>query len=383
MSSTKRSAARQGIEEPTDRSGTTRYRGTAYDERARRKLRGPWTPHLAEARAWRVDAQARLQAGTLSAVTGPTIREAAEQFMAGIESGAIRTRKTGRRYKRSGIRAYELAFRTRVLPALGATRMARVTRTDVQLWVDSLSATGLAPNTIRNAVTPLQALYGWARSRGLVHINPCTDLELPTGEEARDRIAAPAEAAALIAAVPAKDQAALGLAVYAGLRMGELLALSWEVIDLDARTLRVTRAWDDKAREFSTAKSKAGQDRVVPIVDRLATLLADHAVLMDHPAEGLLFPGAWDSTRPLSGEGLRRRCADSWREPGLEPLGFHEGRHTFASLMIAAGVNVKALSTYMGHANIKITLDRYGHLLPGNEAEARALLDAYLDRAGG
>jgi integrase len=53
-------------------------------------------------------------------------------------------------------------------------------------------------------------------------------------------------------------------------------------------------------------------------------------------------------------------------------------KREFCSLMIAAGVNAKALSTYMGHANISITLDRYGHLLPGNEAEARALLDAYL-----
>jgi integrase len=57
----------------------------------------------------------------------------------------------------------------------------------------------------------------------------------------------------------------------------------------------------------------------------------------------------------------------------------HECRHTFASLMIAAGVNAKALSTYMGHANISITLDRYGHLMPGNEDEAAGLLDAYLD----
>ena len=49
--------------------------------------------------------------------------------------------------------------------------------------------------------------------------------------------------------------------------------------------------------------------------------------------------------------------------------------------MIGAGVNVKALSTYMGHANISITLDRYGHLTPGNEDEAASLLDAYLERA--
>ncbi len=49
--------------------------------------------------------------------------------------------------------------------------------------------------------------------------------------------------------------------------------------------------------------------------------------------------------------------------------------------MIAAGVNEKALSTYMGHSSVTITLDRYGHLMPGNEVEAAALLDAYLERA--
>ena len=48
--------------------------------------------------------------------------------------------------------------------------------------------------------------------------------------------------------------------------------------------------------------------------------------------------------------------------------------------MIAAGVNAKALSVYMGHANISVTMDRYGHLMPGNEEEAAGLLDAYLTR---
>jgi len=56
----------------------------------------------------------------------------------------------------------------------------------------------------------------------------------------------------------------------------------------------------------------------------------------------------------------------------------HECRHTYASLMIAAGVNAKALSTYMGHASITVTFDRYGHLMRGNEAEAAFLLDEYL-----
>jgi integrase len=78
---------------------------------------------------------------------------------------------------------------------------------------------------------------------------------------------------------------------------------------------------------------------------------------------------------------LIERADKAWKAAKLERITLHECRHTFASLMIAAGVNAKALSTYMGHANISITLDKYGHLMPGNEAEAAGLLDAYLERA--
>ncbi len=64
----------------------------------------------------------------------------------------------------------------------------------------------------------------------------------------------------------------------------------------------------------------------------------------------------------------------------MQAIGYHEARHTYASILIAAGVNAKALSTYIGHASITTTLDRYGHLMPGNEDEATALVDAYLER---
>jgi integrase len=69
----------------------------------------------------------------------------------------------------------------------------------------------------------------------------------------------------------------------------------------------------------------------------------------------------------------------TWRAAGLEPIGLHECRHTFASLMIAAGVNAKALSTFLGHGSVTITFDRYGHLFPGSEKEAAGLLDSYLE----
>jgi integrase len=75
------------------------------------------------------------------------------------------------------------------------------------------------------------------------------------------------------------------------------------------------------------------------------------------------------------------RAHRAWKKEGLKPIGLHECRHTFASILIAAGVNAKALSTYLGHSSIQITLDRYGHLMPGNEDEAVVLVDAYLARA--
>ncbi len=75
------------------------------------------------------------------------------------------------------------------------------------------------------------------------------------------------------------------------------------------------------------------------------------------------------------------RAAAAWTEAELESIGLHECRHTCASYFIAAGINAKTLSAFLGHASITTTLDRYGHLFPGSEAEAAGLVDAYLARA--
>ncbi len=88
-------------------------------------------------------------------------------------------------------------------------------------------------------------------------------------------------------------------------------------------------------------------------------------------------------TLPFQPSNVRRRALADWKRAGLDAIGLHECRHTFASLMIAAGVNAKALSTYMGHASVTITFDRYGHLMPGNETHAASLLDSYLATANG
>jgi integrase len=96
--------------------------------------------------------------------------------------------------------------------------------------------------------------------------------------------------------------------------------------------------------------------------------------------DGLLFPGR-DPSKPLAHGAADQAVARPVDKAGLTPLGLHEARHTAASLFIAAGLNAKTVATYLGHANIAVTFDRYGHLFPGSEDEARRLLDTYLEGA--
>ena len=80
------------------------------------------------------------------------------------------------------------------------------------------------------------------------------------------------------------------------------------------------------------------------------------------------------SDRPFEPWTVTERARRAWSAAGLTPITLHECRHTYASLMIAAGVNPKALQTFMGHASITITMDRYGKLFPGSEDRTAVLL---------
>lgn len=351
------------------------YRAEAYDRRSATKVRKTF-PTLAAAKAWRADASREIRRGVRRGPTGATLRRAGEEWITGARDGSIRTR-SGEVFKPSTLAGYEAALRARAFPALGAAKLEDVGRADLQRFVDGLLREGLDPSTIRNAVMPLRVIFRRAVARGVLGANPATGLELPAPRGRRDRIADPKEAAALLAAIPSTaDRAVWATALYGGLRAGELQGLEWSSIDLAAGTISVIRSYDPKAREVISPKSAAGTRRV-PIPAVLRRHLID--LKLETGGVGLAF-GREDG-RPFDGAALRTRALRAWTASGLTPITLHECRHTFASLMIAAGVNAKALSTYMGHAGIAVTIDRYGHLMPGNEDEAAAMLDAYLDRA--
>lgn len=191
----------------------------------------------------------------------------------------------------------------------------------------------------------------------------------------RDRIAAPDEAQALLAALEPEDRPLWATALFAGLRLGELRALRWSDVDLGSGCISVKRGWDPVHGEVTTKSSKGV--RKVPIAAVLRDYLAEYRI--DSEGMGLVF--GRDSERPFNATTIANRADRAWTTAGLERITLHECRHTFASFMIAAEVNAKALSTYMGHSSIQITFDLYGHLMPGNEKEAAGLLNAFLDRA--
>ena len=345
------------------------FKAQVWDARVGKRITKTFAT-ITAARRWRQDAYAALRSGTLTADGGPTLAEAAEQWLDAARAGIVRNR-SGERYKPGAIRGYEQNLRRRVLPMLGHERLREITLPQLQRFVDRLASDGLAAATITTAITPLRAIYRRARQLGDVHQNPTSGLSLPAVNRRQTRFATAEQIEAMLDRLDSvKDRALWATALYAGLRRGELTALHREDVDLATGLIRVERGWDEGEGEVAP-KSKQGR-RKVPIPAVLRDRLAEY--LIDGPASGRIFVGV---------RGSYDRGRDAAEAAAVERPTMHECRHGYAALMIGAGVNVKALSTYMGHANIGITLDQYGHLLPGAEDEAADLLDAFLARQVG
>jgi integrase len=369
-------------------SCTPRYQAQVWSPRDHRRISRTF-PDPTAAKGWRIDSLAAIRSGTMRAGGGTTLRAAAEEWMELARSGVARNR-SGDTYKPSTLRGYERELRDRILPDLGAWRLSDIRRGDIQRLVERLQAKGLDASTIRNVIMPLRVVFRRAVALEDVAVNPTVGLELPAVRGRRDRIAAPADVTQLLGALPTLERAVYASAFYAGLRLGELRALELECIDLDTHEIRVEANWDPVEGRVEP-KSRAGT-RTVPIPKTLRPILAEHIMGLGR-REGLAF--GRDPETPFSHTGLPDRCARLWKAENkrrteadgedaelLEPIGLHDARHTYASLMIAAGVNLKALSEFMGHASVTITLDRYGHLLPGSREHAAGLLDTFLGEAG-
>jgi integrase len=174
------------------------------------------------------------------------------------------------------------------------------------------------------------------------------------------------------------------VAVQSGLRQGELLALRWEDVDLEARTVQVRRTLTRDGGKLAVGPTKTSKGRRTVKLTRDATeALQDH--LKRQLAEidkvgdiwqenGLVFcTGKGTLINPTN---LRRRSfAPLLQRAGLPPMTFHQLRHTAETILLLKNVNPKVVSEMLGHGNIAITLDTYSHVLPNMQSSAVAAME--------
>jgi integrase len=263
-----------------------------------------------------------------------------------------------------------------LLPTFGAMRLGDIDRTAVRAWVAALSARGLAPATTVKAGQILSKIMATAVAAGRLPTNPCAGVRLPRVERLEMRFLAPGDVAELTSAMDPRFRALVLLGCYSGMRIGEMLGLRAERVDLLRGRIDVAEALVEVSGQliFGPPKTRAGR-RSVPLPKVVVEALSEH--LKAYPAS----PGDLVFRAPEGGpvrlaSWRRRFWAPAVARAGVAPLRPHDMRHSAVSLWVAAGASPKEVASRAGHSSVVTVLDRYGHLLPGSEDRVNDALDA-------
>ena len=271
----------------------------------------------------------------------------------------------------------EASFRIHVLPTFGTTQLSRVDRTSLRQWVARLSdpsGGGLAPATVTKAVQVFNKTMRAATEDRLISSNPVERLPLPEIEREEMRFLTAEELWTLADTIDPRYRGFVLLAGYSGLRLGELLGLRWQRVDLLRRQVVVAETLVDLAGHvsFGPPKTKAALRTVgIPsfVVEELSRIPDGPA-----PQDELVFQSP-DGHPVRPGLFRRRFWTPAVSTAGLCPLRIHDLRHTAVSLWIAAGANPKQVAVRAGHTSVSVVLDRYGHLYPQQELDLMEKLE--------
>jgi integrase len=271
--------------------------------------------------------------------------------------------------KKSTVEAVRAALRTHLEPTFQTKGISSITYEDVADLVKSMRQKGLSPKTIQNYIGTLKTLYKFAMHprRRWAMANPAEGIELDGVPRYQGiRYLNPDEVELLVAnAIPGRfqelDATMYRTAAMTGLRLGELCALRWEDVDWSASAVRVQR--NLVLGEIGSPKSRRSV-RSVPMADPVAADLERHFKAAGEPeGEELVFPNPRNG-QPLEKTGVLRRMRRALKAAGLdESHRFHDLRHTFGTTMASAGVPMRALQEWMGHADIQTT-QRYADYAP-------------------
>lgn len=279
--------------------------------------------------------------------------------------------RTGRGIRPETLAEYRRDLERYAVPFFGRTRLGQIRPSDVREFANELEAKGLSDGSVRRVMAPLRALLATAREEGLIVTNPASDVrirarssEVPEGED-KARALSPEEVGRLIAATPdGWPRVMVRLVATTGIRSGELTALRWSDLDLEAGTLTVRAAMRNATRKAPKSRHGVRTIRIPAQVvsDLRAWRMASPHSQDDHPVFATANGTAQDANN------LRARVLKpAAKRAGLEAIGFHTLRHTFASALIARGATIVQVQRALGHATAAFTLTVYAHLMPQDE----------------
>jgi integrase len=292
---------------------------------------------------------------------------------------------------------------------LGSKKLSELTVPMIGAYETALRKGGRTPATIKKARRALGSLIANAIDAGYNCRNVVRDCKRRGGRKSSIKnavrrkevgidIPTPEEIGRLLGSVTGKGRPIIVASIYTGMRIGELRALRWDDVDLEAREIQVQQA-ADRWNNIGAPKSEAGVRRI-PLPQIVVNTLREWKLACPrHPERGLwlVFPNAsggimqhtnvyqrvympaWESagiTRPTG------RVDEQGRPILRAKYGIHALRHFYASWLLAgrdrggAAVSDREAQTYLGHAKLAMTLDTYGHLLPAKDDRAAVLTAA-------
>ncbi len=283
--------------------------------------------------------------------------------------------------KPSTVAGYRQILKLRLFPKFGTCRLDRIAREEIKRFLATLAGGDLSRNTLRNTLCTIRVILNQAIEDGLIDKNPAARLGRFTKSDAPKFQATPLTREecnrfleSTLQVCP--DYHALFLtALRAGLRRGEVVALQWGDIQFGAgehdsnRYILVQHNY--VGRQFTTPKSKKSRRVDLSRQLRRALLeLRDQRLLKAFAdgktsvADDLVFPSPEGSVLDPDNF-IKRYFLPAIEHAGLRRFRFHDLRHTFGSLLIQDGASITYVKEQMGHSSIQVTVDTYGHLIPG------------------